>query len=89
MGGCQSKYILCAFIAYKGRRVGGVKYYIGGHRALTNISPTSQDMNYRAPISNEETSGWASQAEGGNVSQAPKETLGPRKNEEWREGISL
>ena len=52
------------------RRV-GVKYYIGGHRALTDVSPASQAVRCRAPISNGEASGWASHAEGGNVSQAP------------------
>ena len=49
----------------------GVKYYIGGHRALTDVSPASQAVRCRAPISNGEASGWASHAEGGNVSQAP------------------
>ncbi len=70
------------------RRRVWVKYHIGGHRALTDVSPTSQDIRCRAPISNGESSGWASHAEGGNVSQAPREnTLGPKKNEKWREGI--
>lgn len=43
----------------------------GGHRALTDVSPASQAMNCRAPISNEEASGWAFDAEGGNVGHAP------------------
>ena len=47
------------------------RYYIGGHRALTDVSPASQAMRCRTPISNGEASGWASHAEGGNVGQAP------------------
>ena len=49
----------------------GVRYCIGGHRALTDVLPASQCMRCRAPISNREASGWASHAEGGNVGQAP------------------
>ena len=60
------------------RRV-GVKYYVGGHRALADVSPASQAVRCRAPISNGEASGWASHAEGGNVSQAPKENSGPKE----------
>ena len=52
-------------------RIVGVRYWIGGHRALTDVSPASQAMRCRAPISNGEASGWASHVEGGNVSQAP------------------
>ena len=43
-----------------------IKYYIGGHIALVDV-----DVRCRAPISNEEASGWASHAEGGGVGQAP------------------
>ena len=49
----------------------GVRYYVGGHRALTDVSPASQAIRYRTPISNGEASGCASHAEGGNVGQAP------------------
>ena len=52
------------------RRV-GVKFYIGGHRALIDVSPASQAVRCRAPISNGEASGWVLHAEGENVSQAP------------------
>ncbi len=48
-----------------------VKYYVGGHRALTDVLPSSQDVRCRAPISNGEASLWASHVGGGNVSQAP------------------
>ena len=65
-----------------------VKYYIGGHRALTDVLPASQAVRCRAPISNGEASGWASHAEGGNVSQAPKENSGP-KEERGVEGGDL
>ncbi len=41
-----------------------VKHYIGGHRALTDVSPASQD------VANAEAIGWAYHDEGGNVSQA-------------------
>ena len=61
------------------KRIVGVKYWIGGHRALADISPASQAMRCRAPISNEEASGWASHVEGGNVSQALRENSGPKK----------
>ena len=50
-----------------------VKYYIGWHKVLADVLPASQDVKCRALISNGEASGWASHAEGGNVSQAPKE----------------
>ena len=49
----------------------GVRYYIGGLRALTDVSPASQAMRCRTPISNGEASGCASHPEGGNVGQAP------------------
>ena len=49
------------------------KYYTGEHRALTDVSPASQDVRRTAPISNGEASGWASHAEGGSVTQAPRE----------------
>ena len=49
----------------------GVIYWIGEHRALTDVLPTSQAMRCRAPISNGEATGWASHEEGGNVGQAP------------------
>ena len=48
-----------------------VKYYIGGHRTLTDVLPTSQNVRCRALTSHGEASGWVSHAEGGNVSQAP------------------
>ena len=38
---------------------------------MVGVSPASQAMNCRAPISSEEASGWASDAEGGNVGHAP------------------
>ena len=44
----------------------GVRYFNGGHRALTDVSPASQAMRCRAAISNGKASGWASHAEGGN-----------------------
>lgn len=49
----------------------GVRYYISGRRALTDVSPASQTMMCRGPISNEEASRWESYAEEGNVGQAP------------------
>lgn len=52
------------------RRV-GVKYYTGEHKALTDVSPVSQVVGYKACISNEEASKWASHAEGRNISQVP------------------
>ena len=49
-----------------------VKYYIGGHRALTEVSPASQTMMCRAPMSNGEACRWASHAEQGKfLGQAP------------------
>ena len=44
-----------------------VKYYMGGHNALTEVLPASQAVRCRAYISNKEASGRASRAEGGNV----------------------
>ena len=62
------------------RRRVWVKYYIGRHRALTDVSPASQDVRCRAPISNGEASGWASHAEGGNVSRsAQRKNSGPKE----------
>ena len=66
-----------------------VKYYIGGHRALTDVSPASQDVRCRSPISNGEASGWTSHAEGGNVSQAPRENYGPKEEREVEGGNLL
>ena len=53
-------YLLPQFCWYnhhtKERRV-GVKYYIGGHRAMTDVSPTSQAVRCKTPTSNGEASG--------------------------------
>ena len=61
-------------------------YILGGHRALTDVSSAAHDMSCRTPVSNWElASRWASHAEGGNVSQAPREDSGP-KEERVEEG---
>ena len=70
------------------RRV-GVKYCIGGHRALTDISPASHAVRCRAPISNGEASGWASHAKGGNVSQAATENFGPKRKRSGGRGFVM